>query len=148
MNGKQTENRAATHDWVSKKMWKFWVDFRKVEENDGFLYRQRNFEKKTGQVIQELIVAETQFPQSLPILHESLWTGRSDLVWKKLIIGRRIMMSKIGLIVVIKALEEQERRKKHRHNPTTWQSSHAFRQISLFVIGPISFLRDLSTFHQ
>ena len=59
---------------ASKELWNFWVDFKNLRLIQGLLFRTKKLEDG-DRWVHQLIVAENQISNILPLLHESPCTG-------------------------------------------------------------------------
>ena len=98
----------------------------------------------SGTVVQQLVVAESQITNILPLRHASPCTGhlgiektyhraQEQFFWPGMIRDVRKWV-----ISCDKCLRRKGTPQEHRHSLTTWQASHPFWQVSLDVIGPLS----------
>ena len=115
----------------SEKLWKSWVEFRNLEKVNGLLYKGRKAEK-SGQVLQQLVVAETQIAHILSLPQQSPCTGQFGV--RNTYHGALERFFRPGMKPDVQKLvdscDQCLRRKgtpqKHRHCPTIWQHSHLF----------------------
>ena len=97
----------------------------------------------SGTVAQQLVVAESQIANILPLLHESPCTGHLEIEKTYNRAQERFFWPgmKRDVREWVNSCDECLRRKgtpqKHRHSLTTWQASHPFWQVSLDVMGPL-----------
>ena len=95
----------------------------------------------SGTVVQQLVVAESQITNILPLLHESPCTGHLGFAKTYHRAQERFFWPgmKSDVREWVSSCDECLRRKgtpqKHRHSLTTWQASHPFWQVSLDVMG-------------
>ena len=59
---------------ASEELWKFWLDFKNLRLIQELLFRRKKLEDG-DRWVHQLIVAENQISNILPLLHESPCTG-------------------------------------------------------------------------
>ena len=127
---------------ASKELWKFWVDFKNLQLIQGLLYRRKQLEDG-DRWVHQLVVAENQISNILPLLHESPCTGHFGIEKTYQRAQERFFWPgmKRDVNSWVQSCDKCLRRKgtpqKHRHSLKTWKPSHPFWQVSLDVMGPL-----------
>ena len=127
---------------ASKELWKFWVDIKNLRLIQGLLVRTKKIEDG-DRWVHQLIVAENQISNILPLLHESPCTGHFGIEKTYQRAQERFFWPgmKRDVNSWVQSCDKCLRRKgtpqKHRHSLKMWKPSHPFWQVSLDVMGPL-----------